>query len=312
MQSSDKESTNLSDNTSQQLNNGSTNHTNGQEKSSQNRSIHQDIEVPIPTVDKSTENYLYAINYPSGQTSQAQKINIEPETQDFSPSEWKEPKTNFKKYAILSSDSPHRLRIINNCLLALLVLINVYIIVAPLIPQIMYSVNLSSDKDKQLEQTILQHQTGEHKVPNTPTNNISETQQTQDNSLIIPAMLLDEKIVEGEQSIKALRQGVWRWPGGSTPDKGGNTVLAGHRFTYNNPKGVFYFLNKLRKDDTIGVIWNSNAYTYKVTDIKTVKTAQTEILNPTKNSTLTLYTCTPLWNPKDRLVVVAELQTELN
>lgn len=111
------------------------------------------------------------------------------------------------------------------------------------------------------------------------------------------------------QQYKVLDKGIWRYPKGSTPDKGGNTVLIGHRFTYTNPRGVFYYLNKVAIGDEIGVFWNSKEYLYKVTTITVVDPHNTSIEDATSDARLTLFTCTPLWLPKDRLVVVAELET---
>lgn len=123
-------------------------------------------------------------------------------------------------------------------------------------------------------------------------------------------MLLQTRIYEGpvSQTYKILDKGIWRWPLGSTPDKGGNTILIGHRFTYTNPRGIFYNLDKLKVGQEIGVIWNNKKYLYKVTDTKVVPPSATNILNQTSDSRLTLYTCTPTWNPKDRLVVTAILE----
>lgn len=204
----------------------------------------------------------------------------------------------------------NHLRIVNNCLLLVLLLINAYIILMPIIPQIIYSDHLNSDSQKQLEQTISKRVQDNSQNSSKDDNKtaVMSTNKNTANILTIPSMLLDEPIIEGQNPITALRQGVWRWPGGSTPDKGGNTVLAGHRFTYTKPKGTFYFLNKISVGDNIGVTWNNYTYVYKVIEVKTVKTSQTDDLHPTEHPRLTLYTCTPLWNPKDRLVVIAELQ----
>ncbi|HXR49923.1 MAG TPA: class E sortase, partial [Verrucomicrobiae bacterium] len=131
------------------------------------------------------------------------------------------------------------------------------------------------------------------------------------NRVIIPSMLLDQPILEGSiaNQYKTLNQGIWRWPRGSTPDKGGNTTLIGHRFTYTNPRGVFYFLNKVKIGDEIGILWNNHKYVYKVATITEVSPHDTKIEDSTTNSELTLFTCTPLWLPKDRLVIVANEET---
>ena len=47
-------------------------------------------------------------------------------------------------------------------------------------------------------------------------------------------------------------------------------------------------------------------YSYKVSEIKTVKPEEVEILESTENEILTLYTCTPIYIATHRLVVIAE------
>ena len=204
-------------------------------------------------------------------------------------------------------ESPIRLRTINNCLLVLLLVINVYIISIPLLPSILHA-DFNAQKQQELEQVIRQDKEINSQSPRRSESNIgsSALQKDKVNSLIIPAITLNESITEGQNPAIALKEGIWRWPGGSTPDNGGNTVLAGHRFTYSDPKGVFYFLNRIKVNDIIGLKWDNYTYSYRVKEVKVVSTNQTEILEPTEFPTLTLYTCTPLWNPKDRLVVVAE------
>lgn len=130
-----------------------------------------------------------------------------------------------------------------------------------------------------------------------------------DNRLVVPAMLLNAPISEGKD-LSALRNGPWRRPNGSTPDNGGNTVIVGHRFTYANPHGVFYNLNKVRLHDELGIFWQGKRYLYKVSSIATVPPTDTIIESPTADARLTLYTCAPLWLPKDRLVVIAELEQQ--
>ena len=125
-------------------------------------------------------------------------------------------------------------------------------------------------------------------------------------------MLLDQPILDGPMRSRyaILNTGIWRWPLASTPDKGGNTVLIGHRFTYTNPRGVFYFLNKIAIGNEIGMFWGNHKYLYKVVTINVVSPTDTNIENNTPSPELTLFTCTPLWLPKDRLVVVANLESK--
>ncbi|HSX46136.1 MAG TPA: class E sortase [Candidatus Saccharimonadia bacterium] len=188
---------------------------------------------------------------------------------------------------------------INNVLLALIIVVNAYVIVAPLWPGLVFKVQSHQGKQQQLEAMV-------H-----PSKSAKPAQAApRPNSVIIPSMLLDQPILEGTvvNQYKVLDKGIWRWPRGSTPDRGGNTVLIGHRFTYTNPRGVFYFLNKVKMGDEMAVFWSGKEYLYKVQTIQEVSPHDTAIENPSAQPELTLFTCTPLWLPKDRLVVVAGLE----
>ena len=191
---------------------------------------------------------------------------------------------------------------LNNVLLALIILVNGYVIAGPLVPGLLFRWDTHSGKRQQLEA----------KVRSGKTNPRQSSAAPQPNSVIIPSMLLDQSIYEGtvRNQYQTLDKGIWRWPAGSTPDKGGNTVLIGHRFTYTNPRGVFYFLNKVKPGDEISVVWSNRNYTYKVVSINEVPPTDTAIEKQSSTPELTLFTCTPLWLPKDRLVVVADLETK--
>ncbi len=185
---------------------------------------------------------------------------------------------------------------INTLLLVLIIVINTYIIVAPFVPNAWFWwQSHHSQQATHLSQNI--HQKSPPK--------------SQPNSVTIPSMLLDQPILESADTYAVLNKGVWRWPDGNTPDRGGNTILIGHRFTYTNPRGVFYFLDKVKVGNEIGVTWQSKKYLYKVSSVKVVPPTDISILNPTDQPTLTLYTCAPLWWPKDRLVITAHLEENL-
>lgn len=184
---------------------------------------------------------------------------------------------------------------INSGLLGCIVVINLYVISAPFLPQLLFWSKSHNGRTMSSLTTTLRHTVSDHPIH-------------QSNRVIIPAMLLDQSINEGHDTYAVLNKGIWHWPDSSTPDRGSNTILIGHRFTYTNPRGVFYFLDKVHTGDEIGITWNDKSYIYKVFEIKVVHPTQTDILNPTTQPTLTLYTCTPLWWPKDRLVVTAHLE----
>lgn len=193
------------------------------------------------------------------------------------------------------------LRRINDCLLAAILCINAYIIAAPFLPKLTYWWQTAhTDTRRQLTAKLQATPKPPGQPPGTPA-------ATHDNRLIAPDMLLDTPILEGslQATYKTLDKGIWRWPLGSTPDKGGNTVLIGHRFTYTNPRGIFYYMDKLQIGNTVGVSWNNVLYHYKVIRITEVPPTDTSVTQATSDARLTMYTCTPLWNPKNRLVVVA-------
>ncbi len=189
-------------------------------------------------------------------------------------------------------NSDRWLRHVNSTLLVLIVMINGYVLLMPLVPALWYRVSAQSGLSVQLNDVV---------NSSTPTK---PAQRNESYRIVIPRMLLDEQIYSMGDS-HGLSKGVWNIPGTSTPDRGGNTVLAAHRFTYKHPKGTFYHLDKLQKGDVIGVFWNTKRYTYVVDNIYVVSPSQTGVQNRTPDARLTLYTCTPLWKPDNRLVVVA-------
>lgn len=182
------------------------------------------------------------------------------------------------------------LRFFNNCLTVLVAFLAIYIIAAPYLPQLGWWI----EHDSPIK-TIVRKQT-----PATP----PAEQEIRGDKLFIPGLDMEENIYSG--GIASLSKGVWRVPKTSTPDKGGNTVLVGHRFTYKDPTGVFYHLDKVKKEDPITLHWQGKAYEYKVADIKIVPATEVSVEDNTKEPQLTIYTCTPLWSVKNRLVVIAE------
>jgi LPXTG-site transpeptidase (sortase) family protein len=186
-----------------------------------------------------------------------------------------------------------RLKHINTLLLVGIILLNSYTILLPFWPNISFWwQSQANNPTKTLQQAI-------HQPP--------RPQDVAGTRLVVPAMQLDQTIHE-VPSVKSIRDDIWRRPNTSTPSSGGNTVLVGHRFTYTNPNGVFYHLNKLQKGDEIAVTWQAKRYVYKVREIKVTKANDSVVEAPTNSNQITLYTCTPLWNPTQRLVVVAPLE----
>ena len=148
----------------------------------------------------------------------------------------------------------------------------------------------------------------ENHLPNN--NNLAkpaDVKNTLVNRIIIPKIGVNSPIIESEDAEYALDRGAWRTPKTSTPDKGSNTVISGHRYKYLPPNNLtFYLLDKLIIGDIILAVWQGEDYYYRVKEKKIVEPTEVSILNPTDVPTLTLYTCDPIYSQEHRLVVIAE------
>ncbi len=186
------------------------------------------------------------------------------------------------------------LRFFNNCLTIAVALLAIYIIAAPYLPQLEW---------------WLKHDSPVKAVagpkPGNPAEPAPAQQQAtvQGDALFIPRLDMAQPIYGGGKS--SLSKGIWKLPNTSTPDKGGNTVLVGHRFTYAGP-AILYHLDKVQVGDAITLRWQDKTYNYGVTDIKVVLPTELSVEANTKDAQLTIYTCTPLWSVKNRLVIIAK------
>jgi LPXTG-site transpeptidase (sortase) family protein len=127
-----------------------------------------------------------------------------------------------------------------------------------------------------------------------------------ENRLVIPTIAVDEEIKEGS-NIGVIDSGdVWHRPNSSDDLNFSNTVIVGHRFTYTSPYGTFYHLDKLKPGDTMAVYWHEKEYVYKVVETKVVEPSDINVESASSEARLTLYTCTPIWSAKQRLVVIAK------
>jgi len=128
------------------------------------------------------------------------------------------------------------------------------------------------------------------------------------NVITIGSIGVQSDILEGIDE-NTLENGLWRRPNSSTPELGGNTVIAGHRYKYISGPNTFYNLDKVAVGEPIAITWKGKLYTYKVSEILTVGPNDSWIEQNTSEPLLTLYTCTPLWSSSQRLVVRATLQS---
>lgn len=191
------------------------------------------------------------------------------------------------------------LRSINRLLSSLVALLAVWILLAPVLPLLTYTVGRWFDAtDGYRYQSSLATASGAQlgELASVPRDR---------NILVIPQIGVDAEILEGG-NVSVLNRGLWRRPRTGTPEKGGNTVITGHRFLYTNGPNTFYALDKMKIGDRFLIFWNGAEYDYEVEDIRTVTPDRVEIERDTKEDIVTLYTCTPLWTSQNRLVVRAK------
>ena len=119
-----------------------------------------------------------------------------------------------------------------------------------------------------------------------------------DNRVIIPKIGVN--IPYGSDGVKSLDEGAWwRYPERGNPEKGGNFIIAAHRFSIQPTPGEtiikspFYHIDKISLGDQVLVDYNGKRYGYTIDKIFNVKPNQTEIEAPIPNdqSRLTLYSC---------------------
>ena len=120
--------------------------------------------------------------------------------------------------------------------------------------------------------------------------------------IVLPSVNIDlpinsSKIVNGywELSETTASYGL----GSGIPGTNSNTVIFAHA-----REGLFYNLKDVKVNDTIYVLTNNKWYRYKVNKITAVFPNQVDVIRPTKNEVLTLYTCTGFADEK-RLIVQA-------
>jgi sortase A len=185
---------------------------------------------------------------------------------------------------------------LNDLLTVIVLLLGLYLVIMPLWPQIAFWLKKEPSINSYLAISEEKSEDGNNEAPSNKING---------NKLIIPQMKLEADINEGS-NVNTLSKGAWRRPNTSTPDKGGNTVIVGHRFVYSST-AIFYHLDKLKTGDEFIATWDGKIYKYRVSETKVVSPYKIQIENNTDKPILTLYTCTPMWTSKDRLVVISDL-----
>lgn len=129
-----------------------------------------------------------------------------------------------------------------------------------------------------------------------------------DNRLVIPSIGVDMPIFEGPTEKVLDRGGIWHIPNTSNPSLGSNTVLSGHRWQYLPPSNrTLYLLDKVKIGEPAIVYWQGVEYDFRIAQREVVDPSRTDILNASAVPQLTIFTCTPLFSTKQRLVLYGEL-----
>jgi sortase A len=95
-------------------------------------------------------------------------------------------------------------------------------------------------------------------------------------------------IVEGTDE-RTLRRAVGHIPGTSLPGQQGNVAIAGHRDTF------FRALDNIRNDDEITLTTLDGTYRYLVDSTQVVAPEDTQVLDDSGDTVLTLVTCYPFY-----------------
>lgn len=123
--------------------------------------------------------------------------------------------------------------------------------------------------------------------------------------LIIPKIDLKAAIGEGTD-MSTLRYAVGHFKGTAMPGENGNFALAGHRsYTFGQ---YFNRLDEIKTGDEILIETINGNYKYKVSNKKIVLPYQVDVLDTTKDPTMTLVTCTPIRVATHRLIISARLE----
>jgi LPXTG-site transpeptidase (sortase) family protein len=121
--------------------------------------------------------------------------------------------------------------------------------------------------------------------------------------IIIPKLSIDLSVKEAK-----IIEGYWEvfddyagWGEGSgQPGLTGNQVIFAHA-----REGLFLPLRNIQTGDNIYVFTDTSWFIYQVKEVKEVYPNQVEVIAPTEDETLTLYTCSG-YNDSMRLIVIAK------
>ena len=165
-----------------------------------------------------------------------------------------------------------------------------------------------TDEDIALDNFYIEEQQEKISDNTTTKEVVEEKKETSINYIAvlrIPKINLKRGLVDKDSKYNNIKYNIMIHKESDAPDKeGGNVILVAHSGT----AGVSYFRNvdKLSLDDEIYLDYNSQTYSYKITNIYDIeKTGIAPIRKETTKSTITLITCRH--NTNKQIVVIAEI-----
>lgn len=161
--------------------------------------------------------------------------------------------------------------------------------------------NVTENQNEVKKQTISEKEP--IKISKDLTRVIDTTGEEIPTSIIIPRLNIDLPVVEAK-----VVDGYWELSedsasyglGSAFPGDGGNSVIFAHA-----KEKQFGPLKKALSKDKIYVLTKKHHFDYEVTEIKTVYPNQTEVVGPTNDERLTLFTCSGYFDSQ-RLIIVAK------
>ena len=184
-----------------------------------------------------------------------------------------------------------------------------YIIILPFYPELKYRISGDNEIDQKAETVkIIEEFKEKNDFVSDGTAGFPDSEyKTSPDRLIISKIGVNAPIIETDNQDYGLSLGAWLMPSGSDPGEIGNTIITGHRFKYLPPNNLtFYLFHKLETGDLVYIIWKGEEMYYEISEIKIVEDTDMSVMNQTDDETLTLFTCTPIYSTKQRLVVTAK------
>ena len=132
--------------------------------------------------------------------------------------------------------------------------------------------------------------------------------------IVVPAVGIDAEVNpvgyvfrDGRLQYDVPRREAGHYVGTADPGMPGNAVIAGH-VTNRGAKAVFEHLPEVKAGDLIRLYSGEQSFEYQVTGIRVVAADAVDVMAATPDATITLITCFPDENFRERLVVTGALR----